>query len=256
MAYEDLARLRRQAVSSGHYSDMLRYRDALKRSGTGQAVLDLALPHKWQVVGADRNESYAAVRELLTQLCYDDNGLQPFFGTKARPLTFRETILARLTQGTAYDLWATHLDTCTGIVWEAGGKRFKIVPMHPDLLTASRPANLRCWPANFADTPGTPIRFERQSGNLTIQQMITHPAWLAALEGDHDLLERYARTVFIARHNSGVQPVLGMSNLTPDQLFPLCAKKLDNFDMFADGGLGLGRDMSTLQTRFARVCPP
>ncbi len=253
MAYEDLARLRRQAASSGHYSDMLRYRDALKRSGTGQAVLDLQLPHKWQVVGADRKESYAAVRKLLTQLCYDDQGLQPFFGSKARPLTFKETIQARMDQwresgGKDWSLWETSLSTSTAIVYDQQNRYFKIMSLSPELLSASFAAVSSS--VDYADLPGPSLPIDTTyNRELIMEEAIVHQGWLAALEGDSELLRQYA-AVAADRSGDG-NPFMGfylegavwrkeVQSLTVDDCHDVNAVALGLFN----------------PARFARICPP
>ncbi|MBI4146233.1 hypothetical protein HY489_02750 [Candidatus Woesearchaeota archaeon] len=185
----------------------LLYRRALKELGGGRADLDLTLPHRWSVVGSG-NINFGACRLQLVQECKEDpethqndHGLHPFFDHDARPLTFKETIQARMNQweeskGTEWSLWVSWLDSCTGIVWEAGGRRFKIVPMHGELLTAPA-SNAEYLSASFANTPGDPLTVDATyDRDLTFDEVIVHKGWLAAVEGDESLLHRYAQTAF------------------------------------------------------------
>ncbi len=200
MVAEDLNKLRRQAATSQHYSDMLRYRDALKRSGAHQGVLDLSLPHKWELI-QDWESDYGQLRTILQETCRDDQGLQPFFGTKARPLTIKESMQARIDQyirseGKDLSLWTVELGTCSGVVYEflEEGKRpkcIKLEPLSPRLL------HERCdnWMVvdSFADYPGKPIWIDWTNEKLSVEEIRLNKGWLALVEGDVKLLEQYLR---------------------------------------------------------------
>ncbi|MBI4146065.1 hypothetical protein HY489_01875 [Candidatus Woesearchaeota archaeon] len=240
----------------------LMYRHALKNIGGGSAGLDLRLPHRWSVVGSG-NINFGACRLQLVQECRDDpdthrddNGLHPFFDRDARPLTFKETIRARMDQwreskGTDWSLWNTWLDSCTAIVWEAGGRRFKIVEMHGDLLTAP-PSNEAYLSASFVSTPGRPLTVdESYNRDLTFDEVLVHKGWLAALGGDNkdnrDLLKEYATIVF-AMLNRPVMRFWSVRSDLPDHLRALCAGSLYDCDC---GGWNLFND-----ARLARMRPP
>lgn len=228
----------------------LMYRHALKLTGGGQAGLDLRLPHSWSVFSAGVN--FGATRVALVRECSNDHGLHPFFDKEARPLTFKETIQARMDQfdqsgGKDWSLWENYFDSCTGIVWEAGARRFKIVPMHPDLLTvqASRAEYL---PANFENTPGTPIIVDdKYNRALTPAEVIANRGWLAAVEGDSQLLQRYVATAFGRLGRATAMVFYIPRQGLPDHLRPLCASSL-GYDCSCVGI----RNMSNLG-RFARV---
>jgi len=239
----------------------LMYRHALKNVGGGNAGLDTSLPHTWSVVGSG-NINYGAARLQLVQECrddpqthHDDNGLHPFFDRDARPLTFKETIQTRLnqwkeSQGKDWSLWESWLDSCTGIVWEAGGRRFKIVPMHGDLLTAP-PSNAEYLPANFAKTPGTPLTVDSTyNRDLTFDEVVTHKGWLAAVEGDSALLQEYATVAFGRMRRERAMQFWTVRQELPAHLRPLCADNLG-----VNCGCVGGRSMG-INARFARVCPP
>ncbi len=229
----------------------LMYRHALKVVGRGSAGLDLRLPHRYSVVGSG-NLNYGATRVKLVSECRDDNGLHPFFDKDPRPLTFKETIQARMDQfdqssGKDWSLWRTWLDSCTGIVWEAGGRRFKIVPMHGDLLT-TQPSNAEYLPANFANTPGEPLVVDRNyARDLTFDEVIVHPGWLAALEGDASLLRRYAQTAFARFGRPRGMRFWAVRGGLPDHLRPLAVSNLVD-DSLCDGDRDMYRGSC-----FARV---
>ncbi len=249
----------------------LMYRHALKEVGGGSAGLDLRLPHRWGVVGSG-SINFGAARVQLAAECRDDpetheddSGLHPFFDRDARPLTFKESIQARMDQfdqsgGKDWSLWTTWLDSCTAIVWEAGGRRFKIVPgvvgtdvgvardLNPLLMTL--PANVEYLPANFENTPGEPLTVDATYGRaLTFDEVVTHLGWLAAVEGDVALLRRYATTAFARMGRERAMGFYTTRSGLPDHLRPLCAYNLyDNGYCSGIRGMDGG-------SRFARVRP-
>lgn len=259
----ELTRLRRTAASSGDYRDMLAYRAALKRSGNRMADLDVPLirlmPRKqyhWEVVGVDRKESYGAVKQLLVELCREDGGFQPFIGRDARPLTFKETIQARIEQlrasGRKARLWDAGLYSCTAIVYEAGGRRFKIVPKHPDLLNAPL-GRVAFLPGDFASAPGTPISIDNAFYNRQLEagQVLSHPGWLAAVEGDVDLLREYVEIAFAKLGRSArLMPFFIPINVRESQL-----RSLGVGDAHFSYGCTGSSDLA-YGIHFARLSPP
>jgi len=230
--------LERKFRLSGSSEDNLAWRDALKKSG-GDAVFDLSLPHTWGVVqAADGDYSdYGSVKKSLSGVCYGDSGLHPFLGGVARPLTFKESIQARLDQlqvtGKFGCLWNSTLDTSSAIVYKANSTKFKIVTPFS--------AHLLGLPVNFKNS-FLPVRYEgiRSKGvveldrnddgynqMLTQEQVVSHKAWLAVFEGDQELLERYAEIVF-GRLNGGGMGFWLVNSPKIDQLRALCAYDIES----------------------------
>lgn len=253
-----LEQLRKTAAKTGDFRDMLAYRNALKRTGRKRGELDLHLPHKWQVVGADRIESYGAVRQLLAELCRDDGGLQPFFLREARPLTFKETIQARLDQwrtsgGKDWSLWKSWLDTSTAIVYEAGGRNFKIVPLSQELLNAPRSV-VSFFPIRYADVPGTPLEVdETYNRSLTIEEVIEHKGWLAAVEGDKELLREYSAVAFGQMGIPAAMQFCVIPTPRQDRLLCLSTHILHYYRDFCNCN---GNRYVGSNGRFARLSPP
>ncbi len=254
------------------------YRRALKQKQNGNAGLDLTLPHKWTRIGGE-NYNFGMARAQLAQECQndpwsktDDKGLHPFFAGEARPLTFKETIQARMEQWRTFEnapfrffkpaldwwreltgtppgrelwLWNSSFDTCTAIVWEQGANRFKIVPgaIGTDVETARRinplltvrASNAAYVPVSFANTPGTPIEVDSTyNRELTFEEVITHKGWIAALEGDVDLLREYATVVFGKSKRTHAMSFWTLLNdpstgqaIPPDHARPLAISSLD-----------------------------
>src|SRR3989344_8955714 len=198
-----LRRLERLAMTSSVWSDVLRWRGELKKAGEG-AVLDLGLPHQWEVVGSG-NARYGEALVALRGLCAGDDGLHPFVQGLARPLTFKETIQARINQfeyeGVA-SLWSSWLDTSSAIVYQKGTTKFRIVSMSAALLN-DVPASFRgvFLPVAYEDFSSF-SEFDVQDGDdvynqeLTPEQVLKHKGWLAAVEGDRNLLRRDSNIVF------------------------------------------------------------
>src|SRR3989344_6104856 len=198
-----LRRLERLARTSSVWSDVLRWRGELKKAGEG-AVLDLGLPHQWEVVGSG-NARYGQALVALRGLCAGDDGLHPFAGGVARPLTFKETVQARIDQFEhegAAGLWTNWLDTSSAIVYQKDTTKFRIDSMSAALLN-DVPASFRdaFLPVNYDDFSSfveldVQDRDDVYNQSLTREQVLKHKGWLAVVEGDKRLLKRYSDIVF------------------------------------------------------------
>ena len=260
-----LRALERLARTSSVWSDVLRWRGELKKAGEG-AVLDLGLPHQWAV--GSGNARYGEALVALRGLCASDDGLHPFAGGVARPLTFKETVQARIEQCEregAASLWESWLDTGSAIVYQKGTTKFRVVVPCSDALLNDVPASFRgdFLPVNYDDFVSfveldVQDRDDVYNQPLTPDQVLKHKGWLAAVEGDRNLLRRYSNIVF-----GQVQGGAAMAFWTvphqddqgrwvlpkQDQLRPLCAN-----DVRYGCGCGGGRVLGN-SARFARVCP-
>ncbi|MBS3148862.1 hypothetical protein J4219_08345 [Candidatus Woesearchaeota archaeon] len=262
---ERLRRLQRLVAAGSDPVYVRELRSELKRVGQG-AVLDLGLPHSWEVVGGT-NVAYGQPLVALRGLCAGDDGLHPFVQGLARPLTFKETIQARINQfeyeGVA-SLWSSWLDTSSAIVYQKGTTKFRIVSMSAALLN-DVPASFRgvFLPVAYEDFSSF-SEFDVQDGDdvynqeLTPEQVLKHKGWLAAVEGDRNLLRRYSNIVF-GQVQGGVamafwtvhrQDAQGRwAYPTQSQLRALCANDLVNYCNC------IGYSYLNSFTRFARVRP-
>jgi hypothetical protein len=137
-----------------------------------------------------------------------------------RPLSFKENIEARIneynrdknmdnsprTDAQRLELFDNWIDSCTGIAYKKSTSNiiknnltyFKIIPVCENLININVTHNSASLPISYSQMPGN----ELNSGNglynqdLTLQQVLTHPAWLSAVEGDKKILEDYAKITF------------------------------------------------------------
>ena len=261
-----LRRLERLAMTSSVWSDVLRWRGELKKAGEG-AVLDLGLPHQWEVVGSG-NARYGEALVALRGLCAGDDGLHPFVQGLARPLTFKETIQARINQFEregAASLWERWLDTSSAIVYQKDTTKFRLVVPCSDALLNDVPESFRNFflPVNYDDFTSfveldVQDRVDLYNRPLTPDQVLKHKGWLAVVEGDKKLLKRYSDIVF-----GQIQGGVAMAFWTvprqdaqgrwvcpaQSQLRPLCANNV-RYDCGC-----IGYRILYNSARFARVRP-
>ncbi|MBS3148025.1 hypothetical protein J4219_04020 [Candidatus Woesearchaeota archaeon] len=210
---------------------------------------------------------YGEALVALRGLCAGDDGLHPFAGGVARPLTFKETVQARIDQFEhegAAGLWTNWLDTSSAIVYQKDTTKFRIVSLSDDLLR-NVPASFRdaFLPVNYDDFSSfveldVQDRDDLYNRSLTPDQVLKHKGWLAAVEGDRNLLRRYSNIVF-----GQVQGGVAMAFWTvhrqdaqgrwvcpaQSQLRPLCAYYIHGY-CSCNGYGSLSYD-----ARFARVRP-
>ena len=137
-----------------------------------------------QIYNRIEKPSYALGVDALRKL-----GLEPF--------SFKDNLQARLEQPDLYDTW---LDSRCGIAYKAGTTKIKIIPDCKELKDIS--VNFK---AAFLSVPYNSlsrIELDTSQGKwntpLTPAEIVVHPGWLAAVEGDKDFLEKYVRETFAA----------------------------------------------------------
>ncbi len=187
--------------------------------------------------------------------------------TYVRPFTMKENLQARIedyntltnadggqrTEEERKRFFNTWLDSCSGIHYLARTKRFKIVPISPELITLAQ--------APTADYLAVP--YVRDSGelgsargkynqDLSRAKVLEHPAWLAAAEEDRTLLGEAFDIMRAVKNASSEWKGMGFyvfPDKTQDELRPLfvCGR----------GGEGNANDGSLLFNvgRLLRVVP-
>ena len=129
-----------------------------------------------------------------------------------RPLTFKENLLARVetyntiknadgsvkTDDERLKLFNKWLDSCTGIAYKAGTTKFKIVQQSLDLIEIPSEFNQQFMQIDYDSIDC--IEFDSSDAkyitSLSLSKIKSHPAWLAAVEGDVTLLSEYSDIVF------------------------------------------------------------
>ena len=168
----------------------------------------------------DVTSTYALGVEALREACRasesHDIHIHEFVGDKKasiyRPLTFKENILARVTDfnkkldesgaerslDDRLRLFGRWLDSCTGIAYQAGTSNMKIVPICQNLIEIDSSFKEHYVAVDYASIDGMEIDRSKGKYNLllTQEEVIVHPAWLAAVEEDKELLKDYADIVF------------------------------------------------------------
>jgi len=135
-------------------------------------------------------------------------GIEALRTISKTPLTFKENILARVEayESSDHRLFDTWLDSCTGIVYKAGTTKFKIVPNCTELRGISADFSQHFIPVNYAKIEGIEldsgsslfVKSVKYNGLLTKAEIVSHPAWLTAMDGDKHLLKTYTDIVFSA----------------------------------------------------------
>ncbi len=197
---------------------------------------------------------------------------QPTFVLKdgsvlARPLTFSETVRARVTDyNTLTDangkkrsdsdrlaLFREYLDTSTGIAYKAGSTLFKILPPADDLMGLDAKFEGSSIAVDYSKLKGG---IELDSSNdlcdqsLTKQQVLNHEAW-NTLVNDKALLKEYADLAYLLMRNPE-QAMAFWTNRNRDEnhLRALALGSLDHLSY------ACGRDDLSYIARFVRVNPP
>ena len=132
--------------------------------------------------------------------------------TQVRPLTLRETAIARLddyatlrnpdgsyrTEQERLYLFHLTLSTCTGITRGPRAGKFKILPQCAELLGLPSSFNEETLTLNYANLPGTEFDYREVQcyQPLTRGEVVNHPAWIEAFEDDTSTLEAYAQLSF------------------------------------------------------------
>jgi len=139
--------------------------------------------------------------------------VKPDGSNVVRPLTFRENLRARIedynrlensdgSQRNMEDrlklLTERWLDSCTGVAYQSGTDKMKIILVCNELIEIPSGFNDPFFPVNYANIEGFELdRSEAKYGELlTKDQVLNHPAWQAAVEDDKNLLKEYCDIVF------------------------------------------------------------
>ena len=212
----------------------------------------LLLPTKKKIVEGRRyGRALANLREVCAE---DENSVQPEYRGKVRPLTFRETLAARLesyfTSEKRKKFFNTYLYTCTAVAYRGNldssykalieNSKFKIIPISSDLLGLEANFNETFVQINYDSLGGVELDRKDAAYNrrLTKDEVVKHPAWLAAVEGDERLLKDYSDLVFpLIKKRFGLgksMPFMLRSNVEKDQLSSLSANLLDA-NLLAEG---------------------
>ncbi|MDP3734385.1 MAG: hypothetical protein Q8R37_04080 [Nanoarchaeota archaeon] len=194
-----------------------------------------------------QTNTYAlGVHQLRIACEAEENTSHPTFvidgKTVYRPLTFRENIQARVEDFyTLYDansnkrtvddrlrLFNTWLDSCAGIAYKADSPEFKLILQSPHLIGINESFNNEFIPIDYDSVDG--IRLNRNNGIynplLTQEQVLNHPAWLAAVEEDKPLLQEYTNIVFSQTERKNMGFYLE-TRVTEDKLRVLFVYELD-----------------------------
>ncbi|MBI4146635.1 hypothetical protein HY489_04845 [Candidatus Woesearchaeota archaeon] len=241
-------------------------RHRLKRSDRS-AGLDLLIPQAYGVVGVGRSRRYGTSLGLLRKGAGE---VHPFYEGKTRPLTFKETIEAVVSEyeqngnkvGPLFETW---LDTCTGIWYKGGTSKFRIVPVEQELLTLTPKDAKEFLRRKYNDgLPELDAKDDIYNTWLRQDQVVRpdekdpkkkvyHKGWLAALEGDGTLLEKYVNIVFpevMRRYRKDTAMAFWLvQNPEEDQLRALCADGINS------SGVAVGSRILNGGARFARVRP-
>ena len=201
-----------------------------------------------------QTNTYAkGVDALKTQLQNTPSSLHPQFtlpnGSNIyRPLTFKENIEARITEynreknidgskrtdAQKLELFNTWIDSCTGIAYKKKTKLFKINPVCNELINIPEDFNSNFLSTDYSKFSG--IELYSSTGtynqNLSLNQVLTHPAWITALENDKTLLKEYAEiTFYILKTKNNQDSGMGFfvrSGTSTDELRVLYSDSLSN----------------------------
>ncbi len=227
--------------------------------GFQKAPAPQGMSHQGQYVLMDVTNTYALGVQALREACKKEplsphpKLLREDGGVMYRPLTFRENLYARVTDfnqehdgvGNKRTLddrlrfFNRRLDPCTGIAYKAGENRMKIVPVCENLIEIASLFNESFLPINYDSLGGEEL--DRSVGKynvlLTRNEVIDHPAWLAAVEHDKTLLKEYADIVFAQlqekyQRNTGMRFWIRDTTAT-DELHALLVHYLD---CYSDAG--------------------
>ncbi len=143
-----------------------------------------------------------------------------------RPLTFKETIEARVNHYESHTgderlrLFKHWQDSCTGIAYQKGTGKFKVVPISRELITIDKDFNEKYLRLPYGSVDG--VELDRNNGTyntlLTKTQVLEHPAWRAALEGETNLLETYRDIVFTETRRDKAMRFWLRTSITEDQM--------------------------------------
>ncbi len=205
----------------------------------------LSSPHlDGNVVLMDITTTYAlGVQALRDSYARGECPTQPLFtesdgSTLVRPLTFKENIDARVNdyesnKGKAerLRLFARWLNSSTAIAYKKSTGKFKIIPISSELVTIPQDFNEASISVGYDGLVGTELDRSAAKYNepLTKDEVLAHPAWQAAVEGDVALLRAYRDIVFAEKR--GVDKLMSfwlLGNPDRDKLRALYVFDLSN----------------------------
>lgn len=167
-----------------------------------------------------------------------------------RPLTFKETIEAMVTD---YEnnknteerlrLFKRQNDSCTGIVYQAGTTKFKIVPLCTQLINIYKEFNGTAVSVQYDDFEIEEL--DRAAGKynrwLQENEVMDHTGWRVALEGDLELLKTYKDILFVGEGRSQAMAFAVLEKPTEDQLrFLFAADIIKGFNAVGSLNLSYG----------------
>ena len=137
-------------------------------------------------------------------------GINELHKLNQEPFRFKENLQARLEQPDLYDTW---LDSRCGIAYKAGTTKIKIIPDCQQLKDISVNFKAAFLSVPYSSLSGVALDTAQGKWNqpLTPAEIIVHPGWIAAVEGDIDLLQRYVTQTFAAHqaHYGAIERLMG-----------------------------------------------
>ena len=184
---------------------------------------DKSLKIQGRYILMPRTSTYALGVHALQEACTPDD---PQHNGVYRPLTFKENLQARVEDYESHQgeervrLFNIWLDSCTGIAYKAGTNKFKIIPVCEQLITIDKEFNSASLSLDYDSLQGTEL--DKSKGKykklLTQQEILEHPGWLAAVEGDKSLLQAYADIVFAEKKAEKVMGFYPLDSWNKDQV--------------------------------------
>ena len=198
--------------------------------------------------------TYALGAHALREQCIKENNLvHPKLNSVYRPLTFKETIEARVEEYNKGNkvLFNYGFSTSSGIVYKANSTKFKIIPLCEQLIQIPKDFKKEYLPADYSNFKELELDFSKgkYDEGLTQTEVLDHPAWNAMLEDDKALLKAYSDIIFKDYKKSNAMGFYKTDNPSKDQLRPLFVSNID-FVSDADGDDNLND-----YGRFLRVTP-
>lgn len=158
-------------------------------------------------------------------------------------------------------LFTKYHDSCSGVGYQGGTTKFKIIPICAELITIARGFNNFFLTAPYASLPGIELDTGRGKYNqlLSKREVLDHGGWRAVAEDDISLLTGYCDAVWsiLAVDNNGTEPENAMSfwvrsGVTTNELRVLCILSIDN-NSSVNGSYYLSSDARLLQVTPRRV---
>lgn len=155
-----------------------------------------------------------------------------------RPLTFKENIEARVNDYESNKdddkrlrLFKRWIDSCTAVACKGKSTKFKIIPLSPDLVTIDKGFKKHFLSVDYDKLSGVELdRKDAVYGSwISRAQVVEHPAWLAAVEGDKHLLRTYANIVFTERKVEKQMAFFTRNKPDTDELRALFVNYLDGY---------------------------